>query len=102
MGTAMSLHPGDQDLMAWLESRHDGSDHIARCERCARRLEEITSLESRLVAAAHAVTNPPDGLVTRIDTRIQERMRSMDALATAGGLFSLSWRTIDTLWNDND
>lgn len=98
----MTAHRSDADLQLWLESGQGTDNHIIGCDVCTARLDELTSLDQPLLEAARSVTKPPDGLVERIDARVRNRGQLFEAIATVGGLFSLGWRTIDTLWTDNE
>lgn len=98
----MTVHRSDAALTTWLESGHRTDDHILGCDICTARLDELTSLDQPLRDAARSVTTAPDGLVTRIDAHVRNRAQLAAAVTTVVSLFSLGWRTIDTLWNNND
>ncbi|MBT8208723.1 MAG: hypothetical protein KJO18_10640 [Acidimicrobiia bacterium] len=98
----MTVHRSDADLMLWLESGHRTDDHILGCDVCTVRLEDLTSLDQSLLEAARSMTKPPEGLVERIDARMRSRGQLFEAIAAVGGLFSLGWRTIDTLWTNHE
>lgn len=98
----MTAHRSDEDLTLWLESGDQTDDHVLGCEVCTARLDQLTSLDEPLLEAARSMTKPPEGLVERIDARMTGRDQLIEAIAAIGSLFSLGWRTIDTLWTNHE
>lgn len=97
-------HPSASKLRGWLE--HDLTSpaidaHIDTCDRCAARLEDLAAPEAPLAVALSAVFAPPDGLVPRLNTGIDARLRNRADLALLAGMLGLPMQTAKLLFDED-
>ncbi len=112
------LHPSRRRLLAWLE-HDDGvasnagdldavNDHVEQCERCATRLEDLSSgadepaeFAEELGAALRQVYEPPPGINDRVMKKIDERERADREISLFLGLFAIATDTADLMLPDD-
>ncbi len=97
-------HPSTSKLRSWLDGemtdpKVDG--HIDTCERCASRLEDLASPEAPLAVALSIIFAPPDGLVPRLNTGIDARLRNRADLALLAGMLGLPVQTAKLLFDED-
>ena len=74
-------HPGSAKLRMWLEDGDEKLDaHIATCERCATRLEDLSEPAVPLGDALRALLAPPVDLQPRLQAGITLKMQTRDDL----------------------
>jgi len=88
------IHPSIRKLQRWLDGHEDGLDkHLASCERCAERIEELEtggSLEQPLLT----LLSPPERLEERLRKPIDERLRARADLSLMSEIFGLPIRAV--------
>ena len=95
-------HPSRDELRDWLRGEElAGMDHVQDCDQCLTDLEELSRLDDILVHTFALVTRPSPGFAERVIAAIQRRERQAETWSVVTDLFSLSWRTIDTVWNED-
>lgn len=88
-------HPSMRRLQRWLEGEEEGLDgHLATCERCAARLDEVGAPDAAVGAALVELLRPPDQLTERLQGSIDERMRAREDLTLFTELFGLPIRAV--------
>ena len=95
-------HPSRDELQRWLRGEElDVMGHVQDCDRCLTDLEELSRLDDVLVHTFARVTGPSPGFAGRVVATIERRKRQGDTWSVVTDLFSLGWRTIDAVWDDN-
>ena len=98
----MSQHPSREDLAAWLRGDElERFEHVEGCADCLDTLEELSHLDEMLVATFATITSPRPGFADRVVAAIVRRQREAEAWSVVADLFSLGWRTVDTVWDDH-
>jgi len=86
-------HPSLRRLHRWLDGGEPKlDDHLATCERCANRIEEIESSDRLLRQPLLDLLAPPVHLNERLQGGIDERMRTREDMELLGELFGLPIR----------
>lgn len=108
-------HPNRKRLLAWLHDATARGDvaseatasveavtkHVEQCERCANRLEELSSLDapddagdvglrSEISGAMRELYQPPANITDRVLLAIDERKRATEELNLFLGLFTIA------------
>lgn len=98
------VHPSNRRLLDWLESVEAGSvdDHVATCRRCAARLEDLATPVPGLGEAIRARLLPPDDLVDRLGSRMNESMHNREDLQIFLDLMGVPWRTVLNLMTEGE
>lgn len=99
------MHPSDKKLLQWLE-RGDGGDpardeHIATCERCANRLEELAQPIPELGVALTQSLQAPDDLVQRLGVRMNASIQNREDLALFFELMGIPLATVRSLMEED-
>ena len=91
-------HPSKRRLLAWLESG-DASldDHLATCERCASRLEDLSQPETAIRDALREMLRPPEDLQPRLRAGIARKMQTREDLKLLFELMGIPWQTARVL-----
>lgn len=99
---AVSTHPTDEALVAWLETGRPGrvARHLDECPECLDRVDALSELDGGVRTELDSVTAPPTDLTPRTAHRVQGRLAAQDALAVVAELLTLPWRTLDALVDD--
>ena len=98
----MMGHPSRDELRGWLHGDDlPAMDHVEDCDQCLTDLEELSRLDEVLVRTFASVARPSPGFLDRVVAAVDRRRREAETWAAVADLFSLGWRTIDTVW-DND
>lgn len=91
-------HPTRRRLAAWLEQGDAAIDaHVAVCERCAGRLEDLSRPAVPLGDALRAMLAPPPDLQPRLRTGIARKMQTREDLRLLVELLGLPWQTAQAL-----
>jgi hypothetical protein len=90
---AMSRHPSQQQLHAWLESGGPTrvGKHVDTCERCMSLLEELSDLGVSLVAELTDALAPPTDVEDRTARQVENRLRNEAAFTAFLDLFTVGW-----------
>lgn len=104
MRTPAWIHPSNRRLRAWLEEGgpDDVDAHVASCERCANRLEDLAAPTPALSDALSASLRAPDDLVQRLGARMTESMRSREDLRLMLELMGVPLDTMRSLMMEED
>lgn len=87
-------HPSRRRLLAWLEGGDDAIDaHLAGCERCASRLEDLSQPANAIGDALRAMLAPPPDLQPRLRSGIARQMRNREDMRLLVELLGLPWQT---------
>lgn len=99
----MSEHPADETLVTWLESGRPSrvERHLEGCTACLERVDRLSDLDAGLRTELASVTAPPVDLAPRTTDRVQRRLGAQEALSALVELFTLPWRTLDALVDDD-
>ena len=99
------MHPGDKRLLQWLEGGDGGDptldEHIATCERCATRLEELAHPLPALSDALSRSLQAPDDLVQRLGARMNTTIRGREDLQLFFELMGVPFATVRSLMEDD-
>lgn len=101
-------HPSKRSLHRWLavavisESDTATDAHVARCARCATRLEALAEPAPTIPRALSQSLQPPDDLVRRLGTRMNDTIRDRQDLALFFDLMGVSLATVRSLMEDDD
>ena len=76
-------------------------EHIATCERCATRLEELAQPLPALTDALSRSLRAPDDLVQRLGVRMNTTIRSRDDLRLFFELMGVPFATVRSLMEDD-
>lgn len=104
----LRFHPSAKKLERWLaadsevELDIDVDGHVATCDRCANRLEDLALPVPELGAALSATLQAPDDLVQRLGARMSNTMRNREDLQLFLELIGVPFDTVRTLLNDTD
>ncbi len=104
----LRFHPSAKNLERWLaadaegELDHDVDGHVATCDRCANRLEDLAQPVPELGAALSAMLQAPDDLVQRLGARMSNSMRNREDLQLFMELMGVPFDTVRTLLSDTD
>lgn len=91
-------HPSRRRLEVWLEQgAPDLDDHIAGCDRCASRLEELGAPSGPLGDALRAVLEPPADLQPRLRSGIATKLQVREDLRLLAEMFSIPAQTLRAL-----
>lgn len=98
------FHPSSKRLQQWLDTGQpaDVDEHVADCQRCANRLEELAAPMPELTEAITASLRSPDDLVQRLGVRMTESMRSREDLAIILELMGVPLGTVRNLMTETD
>lgn len=94
------LHPSTRQLRHWLETPDEASsidDHVATCDRCAARMENLAAPLPDLATALSRSLEPPGDLVRRLGARMTTSMRNREDLQLLLDLLGVPWRTVQDL-----
>ena len=87
-------HPSKRRLLAWLEEGDASIDaHIAGCDRCATRLEDLSQPATAIGDALRAMLAPPADLHPRLRTGIAAQMQNREDMRLLFDLFGVPWQT---------
>lgn len=91
-------HPSKKRLAAWLSAGDATLEaHIATCERCASRLEDISEPSQPLGEALSAMLAPPEDLYPRLRIGIAAKMSTREDLQLLAELMGLPFQAAKTL-----
>ena len=98
-------HPSAKALQRWLD---DGTapdvevdDHVADCDRCATRLEELAQPLPTLTDALSRTLQAPDDLVQRLGVRMNTTIRNREDLRLFFELMGVPFATVRSLMEDD-
>jgi hypothetical protein len=96
---AMSRHPSNQRLQAWLESGGPArvGKHVDGCERCMALLEELSDLGDTLVAELSDALAAPTDVEDRTARQVESRLRDEAAFTAFLDLFTVGWFATKTI-----
>lgn len=97
-------HPSSSALRSWLDADarsgpHRLDNHLAVCERCANRLEQIDQSDgrpmgSRTIAAMLAqLLEPSDGFTTRVESGVATRVNTQPVSGILTDLLAIGIET---------
>lgn len=87
-------HPSKRRLLAWLEDGDDSIDvHIAGCDRCATRLEDLSQPATAIGDALRAMLAPPPDLQPRLRSGIARQMQTREDMRLLFELLGVPWQT---------
>ena len=87
-------HPSKRRLLAWLEQGDESIDaHVATCDRCATRLEDLSQPATAIGDALRAMLAPPADLQPRLRSGIAAQMRNREDLRLLFELLGVPWQT---------
>lgn len=97
-------HPSAERLQAWLESGEPSrvGRHVADCEHCLVKLEELSNLDDTLVAGLTEALSPPSDFEDRAAEQLERRLRNEDALLVFLDLFAVGWDTVRTIFHPEE
>ncbi len=96
-------HPSKRRLTAWLEGGDDSIEsHLADCERCATRLEDLSQPSPSIRDALSTMLAPPDDLQPRLRAGISRRMQAREDMRLLVELMGLPWQTARAISPDGD
>ena len=98
------FHPSGKKLQRWLDEGgpEEVDTHVADCDRCANRLEELAAPLPELGAALALSMQAPTDLVQRLGERMTESMRSREDLAIILELLGIPLSTVRNLMTEDD
>ncbi|MEM7286368.1 MAG: hypothetical protein AAF480_08465 [Actinomycetota bacterium] len=87
-------HPSKRRLLAWLEVGDDSLDaHMAGCDRCASRLEDLSQPATAIGDALRTMLAPPEDLQPRLRVGIARRMQNREDMRLLFELLGVPWQT---------
>lgn len=87
-------HPSGRRLAVWLDQGDPKLDeHLATCERCASRLEDLSRPVAPVGEALRTMLAPPPDLQPRLRTGIARKMQNREDLRLLVELMGLPWQT---------
>lgn len=94
------LHPSRRRLAAWLED--DGLDakvdaHVATCDRCATRLDDLSEPAVPLGDALRSMLSPPEDLQPRLRNGIARKLQTREDLRLMIEMLGVPWQTAQLL-----
>lgn len=99
------LHPSARSLQQWLDADagvdDDVDSHVATCDRCATRLEELAAPLPALTDALNRSLQAPDDLVQRLGDRMNRSIRNREDLRLFFELMGVPFATVRSLM-END
>ncbi|MDW3217392.1 MAG: hypothetical protein R8F63_02155 [Acidimicrobiales bacterium] len=98
------FHPSARSLQRWLDDGDpdDVDAHVAGCDRCANRLEELAAPLPDLTQALNRSLRAPDDLVQRLGARMTETMRAREDLQLLLELMGVPLGTVRSLMMEDD
>lgn len=98
----MRRHPSRRALRKWAAGERESvTKHIEACPDCLVALDELTEFDPLLRNALHAVTRPEPGFMDRLEDAVTNQQRRADDWVVALDLFTLGWRTLGTIVEDD-
>ncbi|QGG96384.1 anti-sigma factor family protein [Actinomarinicola tropica] len=99
----MSEHPSDETIVGWLETGRPSrvERHLEGCAACLERVDALSDLDATVRSELATVTAPPDDLAPRTTDRVRLRLGAQEAVSTLVELFTLPWRTLDALVDED-
>ncbi len=104
----LRFHPSNKRLERWLDGSDDSGSvdegvdtHVATCERCANRLEELAQPVPELTAALAQTLRAPEDLVQRLGARMTDTIRNQEDLQLFFELMGIPVATIRNLMMEN-
>ena len=99
------LHPSAKALQRWLDAGNeadaDVDEHVADCDRCANRLEELAQPLPALTDALSRSLQAPDDLVQRLGVRMNTTIRNREDLRLFFELMGVPFATVRSLMEDD-
>ncbi len=91
-------HPSRRRLRSWLESGDPSIDaHLATCETCATRLEDLSAPAADLGEALRTTLAPPQDLQPRLRAGIAQKLQTREDLRLLVELMGIPMQTIRML-----
>ena len=91
-------HPSKRRLAAWLEHGDESLDaHLADCERCATRLEDLSQPATAIGDALRAMLAPPEDLQPRLRSGIAAKMQNREDMRLLVELLGVPWQTAQAM-----
>lgn len=96
-------HPSTKTLHRWLDGGAGGDvdEHVAECDRCATRLEELAQPLPALTDALSQSLQAPDDLIERLGVRMNTSIRNRDDLRLFFELMGVPFATVRSLMEDD-
>ena len=93
----------DATLLSWLATKPDKLErHLDKHPEDIDRLDRLTALEERQVAAMGETVVPPDELAERVISRITVDPRLREAGSVFADMLSLGFRTLQVVFGSPD
>ncbi len=93
----LKRHPSKQELANWLLATDSGAEvdaHVAVCDRCAERLEQLEESATPSISDQLAeLLEPPPDLTERLERRVIARLDSRQVLGVLADLFGAGLET---------
>lgn len=100
----LGLHPSNKRLLRWLEGGVDADaavdEHIATCDRCANRLEDLAQPIPELGSALTQSLQAPDDLVQRLGVRMNASIQNREDLSLFFELMGIPFATVRSLMEE--
>ena len=91
-------HPSPRQLEAWLSNAAPTFDaHVATCNRCATKLEELSRPTASVSEALRSMLTPPEDLQQRLRSGIERKLQARQDLHLLAELIGLPWQTAQAL-----
>jgi hypothetical protein len=93
----------DATLLSWLATKPDKLErHLDKHPEDIDRLDRLTALEERQVAAMGQTVVPPDELAERVISRMTVDPRLREAGSVFADMLSLGFRTLQVVFGSSD
>ncbi len=103
------FHPSNKKLQRWLDADGESGEpidesvdaHVANCDRCATRLEELAQPVPELTAALTQSLRAPEDLVQRLGARMTDTIRNQEDLRLFFELMGIPLATVRNLMTEH-
>lgn len=100
----LGFHPSNKRLLRWLDGGAEADaavdEHIATCDRCANRLEDLAQPIPELGVALTQSLQAPDDLVQRLGVRMNASIQNREDLSLFFELMGIPFATVRSLMEE--